>query len=160
MDGRSASEKEGRFCKIKKVVSFSSDGLKRHKVLVVLDQVRREGEDETDYSLSVCLWLLLLNFLPASLLSLFQFSAFLFPLSRLRCIGCVHSTSCPCFRYRRRRHILFRQHGRRGDRQKLPSPIRAKAIFSSLSLRCVCADCALSLPLAAFGVHSPFPIFR
>ena len=46
MDGRSASEKEGRFCKIKKVVSFSSDGLKRHKVLVVLDQVRREGETE------------------------------------------------------------------------------------------------------------------
>ena len=167
MDGRSASEKEGRFCKIKKVVSFSSDGLKRHKVLVVLDQVRREGEDETDYSLSVCLWLLLLNFLPASLLSLFQFSAFLFLLRRLslRCIGCVHSISCPCFRCR---HILFRQHGRRGDRQKLPSPIRAKAISSSfsLSLRCVCAlSISLSppsvfIPLFQFSVNlfqSPLP---
>ena len=85
MDGRSASEKEGRFCKIKKVVSCSSDGLKRHKVLVVLDQVRREGEDETDYSLSVCLWLLLLNFLPASFYlsslsrSWFNFLPFSFP---------------------------------------------------------------------------------
>ena len=58
---RKKRRKEGRFCKIKKVVSFSSPscssiGLKRHKVLVVLDRVEREEEeDETDFSLSVFL---------------------------------------------------------------------------------------------------------
>ena len=53
----SIEKRGGRFCEIKKVVSSSSGGLKRHKVLVVLDRVRREGgregEDETDFSLSV-----------------------------------------------------------------------------------------------------------
>ena len=82
MDGRSASEKEGRFCEIKKVVSCSSDGLKRHKVLVVLDRVRREGEDEPSLCL-VCLLSLaaleLFTRLPpsVSISLLFQFSAFL-----------------------------------------------------------------------------------
>ena len=70
---RKKRRKQGRFCKIKKVVSSSSPscssiGLKRHKVLVVLDRVEREEEDETDFSLSdvrsVPDWLLL-NFLPA-----------------------------------------------------------------------------------------------
>ena len=159
MDGRSASEKEGRFSKIKKVVSFSSDGLKRHKVLVVLDQVRREGEDETDYS--VCLSL-------AAALELFTRLA---PISVS--IFCLSLSPQPSQVYRVRTqyflslfslpppppHLVPAAREERGSAKVTISNTRKGHLLIFLPLSALRVR-PLYFPLAAFGVHSPFPIFR